>query len=88
MAAVTFDTLKFAKTLKAAGVPEQQAEAEAAAVSEALQVNFKELATKDDIQIALAPLKADIQLLKWMCGVGLTMGLAILVRLFFGHPLI
>jgi hypothetical protein len=49
MAIATFDTLKFANTLKAAGVPDKQAEAEAAAFAEVIQVNFKELATKDDL---------------------------------------
>ena len=42
MAVATFDTLKFANTLKAAGVPPQQAEAEAQAFSEVLQLNLKE----------------------------------------------
>jgi hypothetical protein len=46
MATVTFDTLKFANKLKAAGVPPEQAEAEAAVLSEVLEVNLKELATK------------------------------------------
>jgi hypothetical protein len=50
MASVTFDTLKFVEKLKAAGVPEAQAKAEA----EALQGVFAEaldtqLATKADI---------------------------------------
>jgi len=50
MASVTFDTLKFVEKLKAAGVPEAQAKAEA----EALQGVFAEtmdaqLATKADV---------------------------------------
>ncbi len=49
MAIATFDTLKFANTLKAAGVPDKQAEAEAAAFAEVIQVNFKELATREDL---------------------------------------
>ena len=36
MASITFDTLKFADTLKAAGVPDKQAEAEARAVAAAI----------------------------------------------------
>ena len=47
--AVALDTLKFANTLKAAGVPDKQAEAQAAAFAEAFQVNLKDLATKDDL---------------------------------------
>lgn len=49
MAAITFDTVKFANTLKAAGVPPAQAEAEATAISEILEVNLKELVTKEDM---------------------------------------
>ena len=96
MAVATFDTLKFANTLKAAGVPPQQAEAEAQAFSEVMQLNLKELLTKDDLTASAkeveqrltakidllaaeqkatrAELKGEMYLLKWMIGVGLTMG--------------
>ncbi len=46
---ITFVTLKFANTLKAAGVPPEQAEAEATAISEILEVNLKDLVTKEDM---------------------------------------
>lgn len=49
MAAITFDALKFANALKAAGVPAAQAEAEATALSEVLEVNLKDLVTKEDL---------------------------------------
>lgn len=49
MTTITFDTLKFANTLKAAGVPDKQAEAEAVALSEVLEVNMKDLVTKEDL---------------------------------------
>ncbi len=49
MAAITFDTVKFANTLKAACVPPAQAEAEATAISEILEVNLKDLVTKEDM---------------------------------------
>ena len=49
MTTITLDTLKFANTLKAAGVPPEQAEAEATAISEILEVNLKDLVTKDDM---------------------------------------
>ena len=42
MAVATFNNVKFANSLKAASVPDKQAEAEAAAISEALAANFKE----------------------------------------------
>ena len=50
MATITFDTLKFANTLKEAGVPPAQAEAEATALSEVLEVNLKELVTTEDLR--------------------------------------
>lgn len=59
MPVATFDTLKFALALKAAGVPEKQAEAEATVLAEALQVNLKELATKEDLAATRAELKQD-----------------------------
>lgn len=51
MATLTFDTLKFANRLKAAGVPEKHAEAEAAALAEVFEANLGQLATRDDLKI-------------------------------------
>ena len=115
MAVATFDTLKFANTLKAAGVPPQQAEAQAQAFAEVIQLNLKDLVTKDDlnstakdlkqeitdakkeakqdlkeveqrltakIDTLAAQIKGEMVLLKWMLGVGLTVGVGILIRLF------
>src|SRR4051812_38164870 len=59
MAVATFDTLKFANTLKAAGVPEKQAEAQAFA--EVIQGNFKDLATKDDLQEVVKDLRHEMR---------------------------
>ena len=53
MPIATFDTLKFANTLKAAGVPEKHAEAQAVAYSEVVQGNFKDLVTKSDLTQAI-----------------------------------
>jgi ABC-type phosphate transport system auxiliary subunit len=122
MAVATFDTLKFANTLKTAGVPAQQAEAQAVAFAEVIQGNFKELTTKEDLAQTKSELKQDLSqvkselkqemeacehrlntridllaaeiknlrtefrgemtLLKWMFGVGVTVGVGILIRLF------
>lgn len=60
MAVATFDTLKFANTLKEAGVPPQQAEAQARAFAEVIQLNFKDLATKDDLAAAVRELKLEM----------------------------
>ena len=57
MATITFDTLKFANTLKDAGVPPAQAEAEAVALSEVLEVNLKELVTKEDLHHEIESLR-------------------------------
>jgi len=60
MAAITFDTLKFANTLKEAGVPPAQAEAEATALSEVLEVNLKELVTKEDLHREIESLRREV----------------------------
>lgn len=60
MAVVTFDTLKFANTLKAAGVPDKQAEAQASAFSDVIHVNLKDLVTKDDLERSLMDFKTEI----------------------------
>ena len=98
MAATTFDTLKFANTLKAAGVPDKQAEAQANVLGDALAVNFKELATKDDLTAAIgeaeqrlnakidnlaAKIDGQVTLLKWMIGLSISLNVAVLIRLFF-----
>ena len=59
MASITFDTLKFADTLKAAGVPDKQAEAEARAVAAA--IGEVDVATKRDIDELRRDLLKDMQ---------------------------
>ena len=56
-----FDTLKFANTLKAAGVPTEQAEAQAIAFAEVIQLNLKELVDKDDLAATAKELKQEIK---------------------------
>ena len=69
MASLTFDTLKFAEKLIAAGVPDAQAKAEAAALSEVLELNLKDVVTKEYLDYKLAEQKAD--LIKWVVGLAL-----------------
>ncbi len=57
MSAIAFDTLKYSKRLKEAGVPDKQAEAEAEALAEVLEVNLKDLATKEDLRRDLRELE-------------------------------
>jgi hypothetical protein len=77
---LTFDTLKFANELKAAGVPDRQAEAEAVALANVLAetVRTSDLATKADtknLEIKIAETRTEIErtkaeLIKWVISVG------------------
>jgi hypothetical protein len=82
MSTITFDTLKFVEKLEKAGVPREQAKAEAEALAEVLDSGAQELVTKKDMLIALGDLRADI--MKWVIGPALAqVGLlvAILLRM-------
>ncbi len=87
MTTVTFDTLKFVRTLKAAGIPDKQAEAEAEAISEALEVNLKDLVTKEYLDVKfqqeLAPVRTDLAVLKWMMGILIAGVMSIVIKTFF-----
>jgi hypothetical protein len=63
MSAVTFDTLRFAKKLEAAGLPTPQAEAIADAFREATS---EEPVTRDYLDARLEAAKGD--LIKWVAG--------------------
>lgn len=95
MVTITFDTLKFVEKLRAAGVPEGQAKAEAEALvsvlSEAIE---QQLATKDDIRdvrsdIAklereqIVPMQRDLFVLKWMMGMMIGGITALVLKAFF-----
>jgi hypothetical protein len=67
MATTAIDTLRFARKLKQAGLPDEQAEAMAAALGEELT---EHLATK-----------ADLLLVKWMLGFNLAFSATILWRI-------
>jgi len=69
MSTLTFDTLKFSERLIAAGVPDAHAKAEAAALSEVLEIHLKDVMTKDHLDYKLAEVKAD--LIKWVVGLAL-----------------
>ena len=57
MATLTFDTLKFANKLKAAGLPPDQAEAQAEALAEVIELNIQDLVTKEDLTASLKDLE-------------------------------
>lgn len=64
MSLATFDTLKFAKTLRAAGVPAEQAEAQAQAFADVVQVNLSGLATREDVAAVRAELDRAVKELR------------------------
>jgi hypothetical protein len=87
MTSYAFDTLKYANTLKAAGVPEQQAEAGARALQDVLEVNLGDLATREQLYSAKDHLRTELaqvesrlevkiaetkaELVRWVVAVGL-----------------
>jgi len=62
--AITFDTLKFANRLKAAGVPSAQAEAQAEVLSEVFETNTDALATKEDVNLLEGRVDSKFDLLR------------------------
>ena len=85
MSAAVFDTHAVVKRLKAAGFTEQQAEAHAETLAEAIT---GQLATKTDlietglrIETRMTKLEGDMTLLKWMLGFNLAFTVGILVKL-------
>ena len=61
MSMATFDTLKFANALKAAGVSDRQAEAEAVVLAEVFSINFREVATKEVLKRAVADVETKLR---------------------------
>lgn len=85
MSATVFDTHAVVKRLKAAGFTEQQAEAHAETLADAISGRF---ATKADlteatlrIEARMAKVEGDMTLLKWMLGFNLAFTSGILVKL-------
>ena len=79
--AITFDTLAYVKKLKAAGVPEKQAEVQAETFAEIIEDRIAtkhdilllkqdlkelELSLKQELRLGLADTKAEI--IKWVAG--------------------
>jgi len=87
MAAITFDTLKFAERLEKAGLSREQATAFADAQKEAFaQALDTTLATKSDIEavrIDLAKISGELLLVKWMLGVVIAIAVANFAKQFF-----
>ena len=81
MSTITFDTHKFVRKLEEAGFDRKQAEG----LSEAMRavIDESDLVTKKDLQIELAPIRADLNLLKWMIGALLALAIANFAKQFF-----
>lgn len=79
MSTITFDTLKFVEKLKASGVPEAQAKAEAEALVSAFsEAMDSQLATKNDIN----RIEKELAVLKWMSGIVMGGVLALIMKAF------
>lgn len=61
MSALTLDTLKYAKRLKAAGVAPEQAEAQAEALAEVCEAGGAELVTRADLKEQITVLRSELQ---------------------------
>ena len=79
MATTAIDTLRYARKLKDAGVPPDQAEAMADAIGSEL---VDQLATKADLVNLRTELGGAIRLLQWMSGFNLAFVVAIAWRVF------
>lgn len=85
MAVATFDTLKFANTLKAVGVPDKQAEAQAVAFAEMVQVKLRDFVTKDDLE-RFAAHRSTLLAIRWLFAatfIGIIASLVMLTELLF-----
>ena len=82
MNAIALDTLQMAKRLQSAGFSAAQSETVATLVNEATDADRRELVTKKDLQIELAPMRADMALLKWMVSFNLVLTVAVIAKLF------
>lgn len=81
MTTLTFDTLKFANKLKAAGVPDKQAEAEAEALADVMSeaVKTSDLTTKNDLH------ELELRITKWVIALALTQ-IGLLLGIFLKMP--
>jgi len=94
MTTITFDTHKFIRTLKEAGVPESQAEAFSDAFKDAqgeaeiaTQYDIKDV--RRDITDLRTEINGELKLLRWMVGMSIALStgtIALLAKLFFILP--
>ncbi|MEO5369970.1 MAG: CCDC90 family protein [Magnetococcus sp. DMHC-1] len=85
--AIPFDTLAFAKKLETAGIPPAHAEAQAKALSDALQQveesRLRELATKGDVlRLEHEMASTKVEIIKWTAGMFIAQSALIIGALF------
>ena len=81
MSSVTSGAHKFVRKLQNAGFDQRQADGLTEAMRSA--IDESELVTRKDLQIELAPVKADLNLLKWMMGALIAIAIANFGKQFF-----
>ena len=79
MSTITFDTLEFTRKLRDAGFDERPAEAVVRVIVDAQG----QPVTKTDLQIELAPIKADWLAIKWMMGGLIALAISNFAKQFF-----
>jgi hypothetical protein len=79
MATITIDTLQLVKQLCTAGIPQEQAEA----VVKVIAKSQDNLVTQQGLEAALAPLKTDLAVLKWMMGLMIAGVMSLVLKTFF-----
>jgi len=78
---ITCDTLKVLETLENAGLDRKQASAIASAVRDSHDA--ADLVTRKDLEIALAPVRSEQKLQRWMLGAVLGGIIALVLKSFF-----
>ena len=83
---VQFDTLRYVETLKAAGVGDAQAKAQAEALATALSESACRLAAAKDnissVKRAMAGIKSDLKPIKWMIATGVAGVTSLIIKAF------
>ncbi len=83
MTTITFDPLRLVDKLKAAGIPAEQAEAVVRIIAEAQDELVTKAHLESTLEKALASIRTDLSVLKWMMGVLLAGVLSLILKTFF-----
>jgi len=79
MATITLDTLQLLEQLRTAGISQEQAEA----VVRAIAKGQDSLVTQMGLEAAMAPLRTDLAVFKWMMGLMLAGVMSLVLKAFF-----